>query len=393
MYETSKAIMRRLHDSRFATRYFVGNGIDIGSGSDPLSRYAELFPLILSCRDWDLQDGDAQIIETVPDESMDFVHSSHCLEHMRDPHEALQNWLRILKPGGHLVVTIPDEDLYEQGVFPSTWNIDHKWTFTIHKQMSWSGKSVNIISLLMDFSDTTQIIKIEQLDATYSFSEQYRSDQTLTPLGESAVEIIMRKRTVVERSLFGRLPAAAFGEESLVSLSAAIQAAMQQHNEGQFSDALATYRRILMVKPDSAEIYKNFGDTLRAMGTRMEAKQAYEQAILINPGYGEAYNNLGILFGSDGRFEDAKGAFLKAIAIMPESAEVYNNYGNVMMELGESEEAEKLFRKALVLMPDFTLAYYNRSRALRILGRIEAAEKSLKKALMLDPSLTGSDTA
>ena len=30
MFETSKAVMRRIHDNRFATRYFVGKGIDIG---------------------------------------------------------------------------------------------------------------------------------------------------------------------------------------------------------------------------------------------------------------------------------------------------------------------------------------------------------------------------
>jgi hypothetical protein len=30
MYECSKASMRRLRDSRFASRYFFGNGIDIG---------------------------------------------------------------------------------------------------------------------------------------------------------------------------------------------------------------------------------------------------------------------------------------------------------------------------------------------------------------------------
>ncbi len=53
----------------------------------------------------------------------------------------MHHWLRVLKPGGHLVVTIPEEDLYEQGRFPSTFNLDHKWTFTIHKQKSWSAKS------------------------------------------------------------------------------------------------------------------------------------------------------------------------------------------------------------------------------------------------------------
>ena len=52
MHETSKALMRRLHDSRFATRYFVGDGIDIGAGGDVLGQYTELFPLMRSCRAW-----------------------------------------------------------------------------------------------------------------------------------------------------------------------------------------------------------------------------------------------------------------------------------------------------------------------------------------------------
>ncbi len=32
MAECSKAVARRLHDSRFATRWFVGDGIDVGAG-------------------------------------------------------------------------------------------------------------------------------------------------------------------------------------------------------------------------------------------------------------------------------------------------------------------------------------------------------------------------
>ena len=50
MHETSKSIFHRLHDSRYATRYFVGDGIDIGSGPDPLSQYYEFFPQMKSCR-------------------------------------------------------------------------------------------------------------------------------------------------------------------------------------------------------------------------------------------------------------------------------------------------------------------------------------------------------
>src|SRR5277367_5550020 len=91
MKETSKSVIRRLHDSRFATRYFLGEGIDIGAGSDPLSLYGEQFPGMRALRVWDVGDGDAQKMAGVEDETYNFVHSSHCLEHLVDPLEGLRN--------------------------------------------------------------------------------------------------------------------------------------------------------------------------------------------------------------------------------------------------------------------------------------------------------------
>lgn len=205
MYEASKAVMCRLHDSRFATRYFIGSGIDIGCGPDPISQYSEQFPLMESCRSWDMPDGDAQYLESVDDNTFDFVHSSHCLEHMVDPKTAMTHWLRVLKPNGHLVITIPEEDLYEQGIFPSTNNDDHKWTFTIAKAKSWSNKSINLASFLAEFSDTAQILKIELLDASFRYGLQ-RFDQTLTPIGECAIEFIMHKLPSEEIQRLGRYP-------------------------------------------------------------------------------------------------------------------------------------------------------------------------------------------
>jgi SAM-dependent methyltransferase len=203
MHETSKSLLRRLHDSRFATRYFVGHGIDIGAGPDALAQYAEQFPLMRSCRSWDIQDGDAQVLSGIDDASLDFAHSAHCLEHMEDPRTALINWLRILKPAGHLIVIIPDEDLYEQGVFPSTFNPDHKWTFTMHKAQSWSARSINLLPLLAEFAGRAQTIKVEQLDATFRFRTP-RFDQTLTPVAECALEFILRKLPREEVARRGR---------------------------------------------------------------------------------------------------------------------------------------------------------------------------------------------
>lgn len=206
MKETSKSIMRRLHDARFVSRYFIGDGIDIGCGTDPISLYAELFPLMRSLRAWDLHDGDAQYLLDIADNSFDFVHSSHCLEHMQDPAQALNNWFRVLKPDGHLLLLIPDEDLYEMGVFPSTNNSDHKWTFTLWKTHSWSQKSINVIELIKTLGSQAQILKLELLDRHHRYTLP-RLDQTLTPVGECAIEIIIRKRPEHERMAQGRMPA------------------------------------------------------------------------------------------------------------------------------------------------------------------------------------------
>ena len=73
MHETSKSIFGKLRDARYATRYLVGQGIDIGAGRDPLGQYHEFFPLMTGCRAWDMPDGDAQYMASVPDAQVDFV--------------------------------------------------------------------------------------------------------------------------------------------------------------------------------------------------------------------------------------------------------------------------------------------------------------------------------
>lgn len=203
MKECSKSIQRRLGDSNFLRRYFVGKGIDVGGKPDPLCLYKEFFPLMEEVKTWDWEDGDAQFLKGVADGALNFVHSSHCLEHLVDPVEGMRNWLRVVRDGGYLVITVPEEDLYEQGIFPSTFNRDHKWTFTIFKAKSWSDRSINLLDMVRELGPAAEVVKIEQLAANYRF-DLPRFDQTLTPIAECGIELVIRKRPAAEVEIGGR---------------------------------------------------------------------------------------------------------------------------------------------------------------------------------------------
>ncbi len=134
-----------------------GAGIDIGCGDDPILPTADRF---------DQEHGDANRIGDFINKKYDFVFSAHCLEHMQNPRQALRGWYEIVAPGGYLIVIVPDEDLYEQGHFPSIFNHDHKWTFTISKAKSWSPNSLNVIELARELPGA-KLIEIELQDHGY----------------------------------------------------------------------------------------------------------------------------------------------------------------------------------------------------------------------------------
>lgn len=137
-----------------------GRGIDIGCGDAPIH------PL---CRKFDVADGDANEITKYVSEQFDYVFSSHCLEHMLDPRKTILEWWSLVKPGGRLILLVPDEDLYEQGTFPSRFNGDHKWTFTLSKRKSWSPKSINVLDLLQSLPDKAYA-HAELQDCGYDYS-------------------------------------------------------------------------------------------------------------------------------------------------------------------------------------------------------------------------------
>ena len=160
MDETTKTV-RLWGDCELA--WCQGRGIDIGCGPDPLPWATVRF---------DRSDGDANHITRHVKGEFDFVYSAHCLEHMDDPRKCLPEWWSLVKPGGHLILIVPDEDLYEQGVWPSRFNEDHKHSFSLAKRTSWSPVSINILPLVSALPEAVLILA-EIQDSGYDRSKQH----------------------------------------------------------------------------------------------------------------------------------------------------------------------------------------------------------------------------
>jgi len=110
--------------------YTRGRGLDLGCGP------SKAFPHFIGVDDYTAtaQFGtqmkpdvvcDVTKLDVFGSASMDFVYSSHCLEHVVDTTATLKEWWRVVKPGGHLVLYLPHGDFYPKCGTPNA-NPDHK---------------------------------------------------------------------------------------------------------------------------------------------------------------------------------------------------------------------------------------------------------------------------
>jgi len=167
-------------------QYFRGRVLDIGAGADPVSPEAFAF---------DQAQGDANRIVAFAPGSFDCVYSSHCLEHMHEPVETLSNWWSLVAPGGILFVIVPDEDLYEQGRFPSRFNDDHKSTFTLSKKRSWSGRSHNVLDMALALPQA-QLVSLRLNDIGY---DRRRAAHNLDKPGSVLRRVLRTYRSLRKR--------------------------------------------------------------------------------------------------------------------------------------------------------------------------------------------------
>jgi len=117
--------------------YLRGRGLDIGAGDFKILPHAisvdnmnhEQFGFSVKP---DILVESAEKLDVFGSQTMDFVYSSHTLEHISNYEGALREWWRLVKQGGYLILYLPDEDQYPKVGQPGA-NPDHKWDVSYGK--------------------------------------------------------------------------------------------------------------------------------------------------------------------------------------------------------------------------------------------------------------------
>ena len=84
----------------FAKEFCIGSGYDIG--------YNKKEWMLPNATGIDLNDGSGYHADNLPDDKVDYIFSSHCLEHVPNWVDTLEYWITKLKSGGVIFLYLPD---------------------------------------------------------------------------------------------------------------------------------------------------------------------------------------------------------------------------------------------------------------------------------------------
>lgn len=153
---------------------------------------------------------------------------------------------------------------------------------------------------------------------------------------------------------------------------------------GQYDEATAIARKVLVKRPEFSAALNVLGNVLRLKGDREGALEAYERQLKVAPNEADSYYNCGVILQDMWRLEEARGCYERAISINPNIARYHVNLGAALLKLHDIRGAEASYAKGLALEPDLAEAHYNYAICLFLLGRVDEAARHYDWRLKVD---------
>ncbi|MCW8917644.1 MAG: tetratricopeptide repeat protein [Gammaproteobacteria bacterium] len=116
---------------------------------------------------------------------------------------------------------------------------------------------------------------------------------------------------------------------------------------GDYSAAVAYYKRALLLEPRSATLLNNLGYSMMMAHQYVDAEATLREALVSAPGDLRAVNNLSLSIAWQGRYADA----IEQLTGVMDAAAANNNIGYVAYLRADYLQAKEFFKKAIRLRP------------------------------------------
>ena len=151
-----------------------------------------------------------------------------------------------------------------------------------------------------------------------------------------------------------------------------LRLAAQAHRAGRLDEAIASYLRLLSVRPYHAELHNNLGVALRLAG-KLEASVSHHRlSLAADPDNPALHSNLGNALRAANRLDEAVKHHFQSITLNRDYAEGFFNLALCLRDLGRLDEAIGCFGRSLALHPDNRRARVELAIALLMRGELAA---------------------
>jgi len=140
-----------------AIKYCKGCGIDLGCGDEKICQEALgidagmdiIHKGVKEWRDLSVVNIKRKVFDLIlfNSNSFDYVYSSHFLEHLEDPQCMIEEMVRVVIPGGFVVIYLPDRVLY------TTPNVEHRHMWILEEFLPLLPDSLEVVETIAKHED------------------------------------------------------------------------------------------------------------------------------------------------------------------------------------------------------------------------------------------------
>ena len=217
-------------------------------------------------------------------------------------------------------------------------------------------------SLAIEQYEQTIQTKLDFVEAYFNLAGIYLKQDKLNEALD-LIETLLKHKPTFEQALKIKIEII-----NKVNLLNSAQEFIRTHQKGltqltnkEYLQAIESFTKALIIKPQSAEAHHNLGMTYEKLGQFENAEISYRNAIKYKNDSAESYNNLGNILRELSRNSEAIECFKNALAIKANYPEAMNNLGWTLYEGNQFEESIEQFNNAIAISPQFSSARFNLS--------------------------------